>query len=74
MQYTLERRQEGKEELAQLREQIATMNKQLEQAQSGGTTVTNVNAPDMSSSSSSSTVAPIYIDNASTPAGVGAGT
>ena len=57
-----------------LREQIANMNKQLEQAQSGGTTVTNVNAPDMSSSSSSSTVAPIYIDNASTPAGVGAGT
>ena len=41
---------------------------------SGGTTVTNVNAPDMSSSSSSSTVAPIYIDNASVPAGVGAGT
>ena len=67
-------KQNANEEVAMLREQIANMNKQLEQAQSGGTTVTNVNAPDMSSSSSSSTVAPIYIDNASTPAGVGAGT
>ena len=67
-------KENANEEVAMLREQIANMNKQLEQAQSGGTTVTNVNAPDMSSSSSSSTVAPIYIDNASVPAGVGAGT
>ena len=69
-----EAKENAKEEVAMLREQIANMNKQLEQAQNGGTTVTNVNAPDMSSSSSSSTVAPIYIDNASVPAGVGAGT
>ena len=57
-----------------LREQIANMNKQLEQAQSGGSP-TVVNAPSIANnSSSSSTVAPIYVDNASAPAGVGAGT
>ena len=72
--YTLGRRQEGQEELAELREQIAMMNKQLEQAQSGGS-ATVVNAPSISNnSSSSSTVAPIYVDNSSAPAGVGAGT
>ena len=72
--YTLGRRQEGQEELAELREQIAMMNKQLEQAQSGGSP-TVVNAPSISNnSSSSSTVAPIYVDNSSAPAGVGAGT
>ena len=72
--YTLGRRKEGQEELAELREQIAMMNKQLEQAQSGGSP-TVVNAPSIANnSSSSSTVAPIYVDNASAPAGVGAGT
>ena len=72
--YTLGRRQEGQEELAELREQIAMMNRQLEQAESGGS-ATVVNAPSISNnSSSSSTVAPIYVDNSSAPAGVGAGT
>jgi len=62
------------EEVAMLREQIAMMNKKLEQAQSGGS-ATVVNAPSISdNSSSSSTVAPIYVDNSSAPAGVGAGT
>ena len=67
-------KQNANEEVAMLREQIANMNKQLEQAQSGGS-ATVVNAPSISNnSSSSSTVAPIYVDNSSAPAGVGAGT
>ena len=67
-------KENANEEVAMLREQIANMNKQLEQAQSGGSP-TVVNAPSIANnSSSSSTVAPIYVDNASAPAGVGAGT
>ena len=69
-----EQKAAANEEVAMLREQIANMNKQLEQAQSGGS-ATVVNAPSISNnSSSSSTVAPIYVDNSSAPAGVGAGT
>lgn len=59
-------------EIAELREQIVNLSKQLETQQSGGN-VSTVNAPSqMVNNTQATTVMPTMIDNGSQPAGVGA--
>ena len=59
-------------EIAELREQIVNLSKQLETQQSGGN-VSTVNAPSqMVNNTQATTVMPTMIDNDSQPAGVGA--
>ena len=59
-------------ELAELREQIVNLSKQLETQQSGAN-VTTVNSPSqMVNNTQATTVMPTMIDNGSQPAGVGA--
>ena len=59
-------------EIAEMREQIVNLSKQLETQQSGGN-VSTVNAPSqMVNNTQATTVMPTMIDNGSQPAGVGA--
>tara|TARA_Y100001937_G_scaffold110350_1_gene155851 strand:- start:979 stop:2961 length:1983 start_codon:yes stop_codon:yes gene_type:complete len=72
----LKAKENANEEIALLREQIANMNKQLEQAQSSGTT-TNINAPQTITGGSMSETKMVItspVNNPSAPAGVAATT
>ena len=69
----LKAKENANEEIALLREQIANMNKQLEQAESGGTT--NINAPQTITGGSMSETKMVItspVNNPSSPAGVAA--